>query len=110
MENFKKEIKGSLFNYERFIDFVAELVEQGKTTGPNQTEAFVGYTILNNKRMQRLNKTTKLSDDFKVTLSNIKGKITALLMASICMADTPSNISHLARASMQPKRAMAISM
>lgn len=53
-------ISGPVLNYEDFICWVDELTSAGKTSGPNQTAALVGYTALNLTRMKRISKTTKL--------------------------------------------------
>ncbi|MEN9699990.1 MAG: hypothetical protein RLZZ301_1188 [Bacteroidota bacterium] len=50
------------FTYSAYMDLSQTLVEQGKTSGPNQSEAYVYYTKLNVQRMKRLNKTVVLPD------------------------------------------------
>lgn len=57
---FGTQISGPVLNYEDFISWVDELTSAGKTSGPNQTAALVGYTALNLTRMKRISKTTKL--------------------------------------------------
>lgn len=52
--------KGESFN--AYMERIETLLAEGKTTGPNQTEALVEYADLNAKRMTRLTKTYTPSD------------------------------------------------
>ncbi len=56
-----KIFKSALF-YKEYRDLVDSLVASGKTTGTNQTEKLVEFTKLNIQRMNRLDKTIKLSE------------------------------------------------
>lgn len=47
-------------SYAEYREMISSLLEQGKTTGPNQSEAYIHYTMMNQARMKRLDKTTKL--------------------------------------------------
>lgn len=53
-------------NYSAYMALTEQLVNEGRTSGPNQSEAYVYYTKLNLQRMNRLNKTitipTELSE------------------------------------------------
>ena len=42
--------------YEAYVALIDELVATGRTTGPDQSEAFVHYTALNQQRMHRIGK------------------------------------------------------
>ncbi|WP_144896953.1 thioredoxin family protein [Lutibacter sp. Hel_I_33_5] len=67
-----KHIQKSLdktYTYQEYRDLVASLVTEGKSTGPNQSEALSNYSMLNDKRMKRLDKTIKLSEN---TISKAK--------------------------------------
>ena len=44
-------------NYSAYMALTEQLVNDGRTSGPNQSEAYVYYTKLNLQRMNRLNKT-----------------------------------------------------
>jgi thiol-disulfide isomerase/thioredoxin len=39
------------------------LISEGKSTGPNQSDALLNYSVLNDKRMKRLDKTIQLSEE-----------------------------------------------
>jgi hypothetical protein len=64
-----KEIKSIIrealpkaMSYEEYRKLVRGMAESGDTTG-EKTEAYVGYTLLNNRRMKRWDKTLRLSDE-----------------------------------------------
>lgn len=48
------------YSYASYRQLVDDALAQGRTTGPQQSEALTDYTILNVQRMSRLDKTTKL--------------------------------------------------
>ncbi|WP_274474062.1 thioredoxin family protein [Mangrovimonas aestuarii] len=58
-------------SYSEYRELVKTLVENKSTTGNDQSEAMVNYTVLSNRRMKRWDKTIKLSDEIKETISNI---------------------------------------
>lgn len=59
-------------SYEAYIQLSNQLYGEGKTTGPNQTEALVNYTGLNLKRMNRLQKTTHLEDETLKAIESVR--------------------------------------
>lgn len=48
------------YSYASYRQLVDAALAQGRTTGPQQSEALTAYTVLNVQRMSRLDKTTKL--------------------------------------------------
>ncbi|MEO9532097.1 MAG: thioredoxin family protein [Crocinitomicaceae bacterium] len=54
-----------------YFEFVQELVAEGKTTGPNQSEDMVGYTKMSLQRMKRWNKVGVLLPEIEQKLSEI---------------------------------------
>ena len=46
--------------YDAYLQLSALLVKEERTSGPNQSEAYVYYTKLNFQRMKRLNKTIEV--------------------------------------------------
>ena len=49
-------------SYEAYRDLVKKLLEEGKSTGPEQSASLLNYSALNDKRMSRLDKKTTLSE------------------------------------------------
>ena len=79
----KDLIKDSLTkstSYATFRNLVSDLLEKGKSTGPNQSEALLNYSMLNDKRMARLDKKIKLSEATIERLNKVKNAQTWLLI------------------------------
>ncbi len=74
-------------SYETYRELVAGLVAEGKSTGPEQTEALLNYSTLNDRRMKRLDKTIKLSDDTIKAVENYKGDVTWLVLTESWCGD-----------------------
>ncbi|MEM7368432.1 MAG: thioredoxin family protein [Bacteroidota bacterium] len=53
----------SAMSYEAYLALSEQLFDQGKTTGPKQSESLTHYTGLNLRRMKRLHKTLKLTSE-----------------------------------------------
>jgi thiol-disulfide isomerase/thioredoxin len=50
-------------SYLEYKELVSSLISEGKSTGPNQSDALLNYSVLNDKRMKRLDKTIQLSEE-----------------------------------------------
>ena len=50
------------FSYSEFVQLTQQLVEEKRTTGANQSEAYLEYTRMCLQRMNRWNKTAKVSE------------------------------------------------
>lgn len=87
-------IEESLPQAMTYIDYremVAQLVLEGKSTGPDQSEALSGYTLLNHNRMRRWDKTLRLSEDIITEISKMDEKRTwVVLTESWCGDAAPS--------------------
>mgnify|MGYP000548378505 FL=1 len=75
----KESLKKST-SYETYRKQVSDLLADGKSTGPNQSDALLNYSLLNDKRMSRLDKKTKLSEATVDVLKKTKEKQTWLLI------------------------------
>ncbi|MDL2143797.1 thioredoxin family protein [Flavobacterium tructae] len=71
----KSTIAKSLFNshsYTEYRKIVTDLLLEGKSTGNEQSESLTNYSKLNEARMNRLEKTMKVSDEVLLELENLK--------------------------------------
>ncbi|MFH6997546.1 thioredoxin family protein [Flavobacterium sp. FlaQc-57] len=59
------------YSYAEYRKIVADLLLEGKSTGNEQSESLVNYTRLNEARMNRLEKTIKISEDVISKLQNL---------------------------------------
>lgn len=83
----KFEIHGPIFNYSQYMKWVEQLVAEGKTSGSKQSEALVGFTALNLRRMQRLNKTIELIPELMNQVRNMESMQTWYLLAEAWCGD-----------------------
>ena len=57
-------------SYQDYRHLVKQLVEAESTTGNEKTEALANYTMLNDRRMKRWDKTVKVSEDIQEKIKN----------------------------------------
>jgi thiol-disulfide isomerase/thioredoxin len=60
--NLVKESLSKAISYQDYRGQVATHVENGTSSGPDKSEALSNYTLLNNSRMKRLDKTIKIEE------------------------------------------------
>jgi hypothetical protein len=79
-------------SYTVYRTLVHDLAIHGKSTGPNQSEALTKHSLLNDRRMKRLDKTIKISDETKTVFNNIIEKQTWLLITEGWCGDAAQNL------------------
>jgi hypothetical protein len=97
-ENPIKSIKVTIQNalesgisYSEYRELVRELAIINSNTGPEKTEALANYTQLNNKRMNRWDKTLKIPTEIIDQVQQIQQKVTWLVLTeSWCGDASPS--------------------
>jgi len=90
-------------NYETYVHLLDDLLAQGRTTGPDQSEAFIHYTQLNQQRMHRLGKTIVLLPSAEVLMRKITLPQTWLVLTEIWCGDAAQSIPVIhALASLNP--------
>lgn len=82
-------------NYHQYRSHIASLLEQGKNTGLEQTEGRLEITKLNEKRMDRLEKTISLSEDMKAILADLKKNYIFLVISEGWCADSAQSLPIL---------------
>ena len=71
----KNSVARALFkshSYQEYRKIISDLLDEGKSTGMEQSEDLTHYSILNETRMNRLDKTIKVSEDSIANLQNLK--------------------------------------
>ena len=71
----KSIVAKALFNshsYAEYRKLVTDLLSEGKSTGKDQSESLTHYTTLNEARMNRLEKTIKISEETITKLQNLE--------------------------------------
>lgn len=82
----KSSLKNSL-TYSAYRDLVKQLSEQNSTTGNEKTEALANYTQLNDRRMNRWDKTLKISEVAQQKISEFEQNVTWLVIAESWCGD-----------------------
>lgn len=91
----KEIIEKSLNNaisYLTYRDLVSNLLAEGKSTGPNQSEDILNYSLLNDRRMKRLDKTISISEETKTALQKVKTPQTWLVITEGWCGDAAQNL------------------
>lgn len=91
----KKIITKSLentYSYSNYKALIKELLAEEKSTGPNQSKDLTNYSLLNDKRMKRLDKTLKISEKTQVEISKIVAPETWLVLTEGWCGDAAQNL------------------
>jgi hypothetical protein len=60
------------YSYTTYRQLIDEVLAEGRTTGPEQSEQLTEYTVLNVQRMNRLDKTMKLQPELVAAASGLR--------------------------------------
>ncbi|MBJ7880073.1 thioredoxin family protein [Gelidibacter salicanalis] len=82
----KTSLNSSMF-YADYRSLMGELVETHSTTGLDPSVDMVGYTILNEQRMKRWDKTLKVSVEAQEKIASFKGDVTWLVLTESWCGD-----------------------
>ncbi|MFT6150611.1 MAG: hypothetical protein ACJAUH_003316 [Saprospiraceae bacterium] len=96
-----KQTIAQSMDYEQYRTFISERLENNQSTGTNHSEGIVGYTSLNEKRMKRLDKTTKLTEETTAAVSKIDKPVTWLVITEGWCGDAAQSIPVIAKMAAQ---------
>lgn len=68
------------YSYAAYRQLLDQLLAAGKTTGPQQTPELLAYAQLNEQRMSRLDKTTKLRPELAAAVANLREQYIWLIL------------------------------
>lgn len=74
-------------DYKTYRSLVHQLVEDKSNSGNEKSEALADYTMLNDKRMKRWDKTVKVNEATQQYLTNYKQKVTFLVITESWCGD-----------------------
>lgn len=90
----KNNIKNTIINslnkalsYPEYRTLTEDLVLKNSTSGNEKTEALAAYTVLNNRRMKRWDKTLKISEAEKNRILSFKGNVIWLVITESWCGD-----------------------
>lgn len=86
-----------LYTYDAYRALVKSLYEEGKVTGPVQSEVLLDTTKMNLHRFKRLENKYQVSDEFKQVLSQIKGNWTWHLITEGWCGDASQTVPVIAK-------------
>jgi len=81
MKNIIEKALLASFTYEEYKTLVSKLIEEGKSTGHNQSDDLLHYSQLNETRLKRLDKTIVVEDSIALALNNIDTTFTWLVIS-----------------------------
>jgi hypothetical protein len=91
----KKSIEEGLqkgISYVAYRTLISDLLASGKSSGAIQSEALLTYSKLNDKRMKRLDKTSKLTQETIVALKSIDAPVTWLVLTEGWCGDAAQSL------------------
>lgn len=92
MENIIQNSLKSAQSYSEYKEMILKLIKEGRSTGENQNESLYNYTKLNNQRMKRLDKQTKLSEQALSKTQRIQKDFTWLVLTESWCGDAAQTL------------------
>ena len=87
LKNILKESLDNSMSYKDYRSLMAELVDSKSTTGLDQSEEMVAYTVLNEQRMKRWDKTVKVSVAAQEKIAGFASDVTWLVLTESWCGD-----------------------
>ena len=69
------------YTYKEYREMVSQLIIEGKSTGNSQSDDLLHYSELNETRMNRLEKTIKITDEVQTQISQLETNVTWLVIS-----------------------------
>ena len=82
------------YTFKEYFQLVSNLVEQNRTTGPNQSELNSQYTRLNFQRLKRIVKTLQISDELTGAIRQIQSDMLWIVIVEAWCGDVPQNLPY----------------
>ncbi len=92
-----RKLIDSAMSYNEYRTLLDDLLKQGKTTGPNQSEAMVEYGMLNQKRMKKWEKIGKVTPELVEKILEQKLPVTWLILTEGWCGDAAQNLPFIAK-------------
>ncbi|MCW2119173.1 thioredoxin family protein [Flavobacterium sp. 7A] len=96
----KTVIAKALFNSHSYLEYrklVSDLLTEGKSTGQEQSEEITHYSMLNDTRMNRLDKTIKLSQEVQTKMKNLEKEYIWLVISEGWCGDAAQILPVIAK-------------
>lgn len=99
----KKETIEQGMSYTEYRQHITNHLNQGKTTGTRQSEELVGFTQLNEQRMNRNEKQFKLNENLQETLEKISSPEIWVVFVEAWCGDCAQNVPIIAKIAEESK-------
>ncbi|MGM0944297.1 MAG: thioredoxin family protein [Bacteroidota bacterium] len=90
------EVVAEAMTYTEYKDLVETLFSQGKTTGPNQSEAYLEYTQMAIQRMKRWDKTIKIDSEIAEKVKQLPPQVWMVITEAWC-GDAAQTIPYMVK-------------
>lgn len=92
MEHIIHNSLASAQSYKEYKEMVLSLIKEGKSTGAEQNESRYHFSKLNNQRMKRLDKQTRLSEETLIKTQSIQKDFTWLVLTESWCGDAAQTL------------------
>jgi thiol-disulfide isomerase/thioredoxin len=84
-------------NYQEYRELIVKLHQEGKTTGPSEFDKYLDYSLLNEVRMKRLDKTVILNEALERILQSLSVHQTWILITESWCGDASQSVPIIAK-------------
>ena len=95
MQKVAKQYLDSSLSYQEYVGLLNGLLEEGKTTGNDQSEKMVNYASLNQQRMKRISKTFTPSEEAVALAAQLERPMIWLVITEGWCGDAAQNLPIL---------------
>ena len=92
MKNILENALKNSISYKDYRNLMHQLTAEGKSTGPIQSEELTNYTLLNEARMKRLDKTIEIDDEIATEFQKIEEPQIWLVITESWCGDAAQNL------------------
>lgn len=92
-----QEILKNTFDYPSYRKLIDELLVEGKTTGLNQSESYISYAMLSQKRMRKWEKIGKVNPELSERVKDIDRPMTWLIITEGWCGDAGQILPFVAK-------------
>ena len=85
------------YTYSEYRQLIDQLLAQSKTTGPNNSESYLNYTKMNVQRMNRWDKTAKVSSELEQAVTSITSPQVWLVITEGWCGDAAQSLPFIAK-------------
>lgn len=91
------ELISSAQNYSEYREMMVQLVDENRTTGANQSESYLNYTKMNLQRMNRWDKTAKITPELEKLVMSISSPQVWLVITEAWCGDGAQSLPFIAK-------------